>query len=502
MKILKNVISHIILLIISLKYILSEEASPSIRAAITQQSLDLIKNNLIPSYLNDTVIPLQDINTRQHLDFIGTIKLNLTDNKLKLDKVREDQIEIELKDNSTINLNLKDLEGVIDFNYTFISGFADRKGTGNVSISEIQIVVSTRLFAHPNILEPNKLGPVLKIEKVDLVSAKIEINFNDLGNLEKLVQYVIVNTQNAFLALLKKELSGDLLTKIDQQIFNAMVNMPLYIDVPNTNLTIDYSLTESPQVIDNYLELSLNASIDSRVQGIVYEGPSNPVPRFPSGIDSIILFINEYVFQSALYTLFKQNKLDVFLNSEKIALLTTSTLGIAIPELYEHYGASKPVDVRLDAKEYPIILFNINDTKLNASFISDFIVKVNDTDSEKALTLDLKVITDFDLFMNNGIIKIILNEIKLEQIVVLESLIGDVQADMLATSLNNLIYSFKKVIETSINTELAKIKIPNIAGISFDRSSFDSHEGYIQVKVEMDSTNSIKHDSSLKFLEY
>ena len=503
MKNIRNFLSEIIFILVSISYIYSEETGPNIRTAISQKSLDIIKNNLIPSYLNETTIDLKDLIIKQHIDFIGTIKLNITNNKLRFDKINPDQIEVLLMENSTINLNVKDMHGVIDFNYTFKSGFDDRKGTGNVTLKNLQIVVSSRVYAHPNIPEPKKLGPIFKIENIDLISAEVEIKFNDMGKIEKLVQYLVANIQTAFFTLIKNQLSGEFLTKIDETLFNKMVNMPLFIDIPNANLTIDYSLTKSPEVKNKYLELSLNAAIMSRANNISYTGTSVSVPEFSYGVDSIVTYINDYVIQSALYTLFNQNKLDVFINSEKVPILTTFTLGVAIPELYEHYQSTKPVDISLDAKDYPKIGFNVNKTKINADYTADFVVKMNETYSERALVLDTKVLADFNLFLSAGKIKVVLNEIKLDQIAVQYSIIGEVKSDVLATNLNNLIFSFKKVIETSINDELSKFVIPSIAGISFEKSSLLEEEGYVQLKVEMDPVVKSKtiEEKQIKFLE-
>jgi hypothetical protein len=459
--------------------------SPSLRFSVSQAGVDSLESEFFPVFLTGEKIKLDDIIIKQHLDFLGTIRLNITDSQFLIDGFKGENVKILFNERNTVQIYFNNLTGNINFNYSFKSGFYENNSPGFVNVSNISIEIQTDLLSQPNFYEPTKLSPKVNITNFQSDIGGVDVNFKNLGNLEKIIKYLIDNVQEAFIKLIKEKLSLSS-GNINKLINEKLAKIKLEDEVPQTNLTIGYTLSSDPQVLNKNLEFSLNTTIIDKNTNETYSGQPYPIPHAMSNSSELLTtYINENVVESGLFILYKENKTNYFINSQNISTLTTLTLGFVIPELYEHYKDTKKVDINLNAEKMPQISFQENLTLIELDYLTDFIVHVNDTlnppQVETAFKADLKMNINFTILMHGGVLKAKLNEIKINKFNVTNSNIGPIDDKNLPDKLNGFLNGFLQVISNKIDEVLGKFKIPEFRGISFNQTEMMIHPGYLEV---------------------
>lgn len=463
---------------------INDTDSPSIRLSLSQAGVDSLEMEFFPVFLTGKTIKLDDIILKQHLDFLGTIRLNITNCEFLLDGFKGDNVKILFNEPNSVLIYFKNLTGNINFNYSFQSGFYDNTSPGFVNVSNISIEILTDLLSQPNFYEEKKLSPKINITNFQSDIGGVDVYFNNLGNLEKIIKYLIDNVQEAFIKLIKEKLSlssGD----INKLINEKLAKLKLEADILKTNLTLGYTLSSDPQVFNKNLEFSINSTIVDKNINETYMGQKYPIPHAQTNSSELLTaYINQNVVESGIFILYKENKTNYFINSQNISALTTLTLGFVIPELYEHYKDTKRVDINLSAEKMPQISFQENSTSIEFDYLTDFIVHLNDTlnppQVETAFTADLKININFTILMNEGLLKAHINQIKINEFNVTNSNIGPIDDKNLPDKLNGFINEFLQVISNKIDDVLSKLKIPEFRGVNFNQTEIMIHPGYLQ----------------------
>jgi hypothetical protein len=491
-----------------------ESSSPGFKLAFSQSGIKSLEGELIPAILKSNSSFLPPIIIKQHVDFLGTIQLNITDIELKLDPFNETNIEIIFVEKQTIMTNLNKLSGKIIFNWLFKSGFYDNISPGYVQISNMTLKLNSTLFAQQNLLDTGKLSPGLNFTNVEIGNLNIDINFNKMGRMEQLIRYLIDNLQQNFIQLIKEKFTTNI-PEINLNLNKALASIPLHYDIPKTNFTLDLTLADQPLIHNEILEINLNSTLVCKQHNETYEGPSYPIPH-PSNTSALMdVYVNEFVFDSLLFLVFKENLTTFYIKADNYSsFLNTFTLGLIIPQLSMHYNSTKNVDLNLNAKNPPDIKFGENLTEVYLDFLTDFIVRVNetanDTIKEVAFTADMGLKLNMSVDMQKGQAHVNMNEIIITNFTIVNSNIGPIQDKDLPDKLNGFIGGILGVLQTAIDGIVSKFKLPSFMGISLNQTDFSTHDGYLKFGITPIFSNSTQRKQNsiieeamneLKFLE-
>jgi hypothetical protein len=474
-----------------------EVSAPGIKFAFSQIGIKSLEGQLIPAILKSNSSFLPPIIIKQHVDFLGTIQLNITDIEFKLDPFNETNLEITFVEKQTILTNLNNLSGKIKFNWVFMSGFYDNVSPGYVLISNMTLKLNSTLFAQPNLLDATKLSPGLNFTCVEVGTLNIDINFTNMGRIEQLIRYLIDNLQQNFIQLIKEKLVGNL-PDININLNKALASIPLHYDIPKTNFTLDLTLAEEPEIHKEILEINLNSSIKCKEHNETYQGPSYPIPHPQNTSATLDAYVNEFVVDSLLFLLFKENLTTFYIKADNYSsFLNTFTLGLIIPELSMHYKSTNNVDLNLKAKNPPDIKFAENLTEIYLDFLTDFIVRLNETANETiketAFTADMGLKLNMTVDMQQGLAHVNMNEIKITNFSIVNSNIGPIQDQDLPDKLNGFIGGILGVIQTAIDSLVSKFNLPSFMGISLNQTDFSTHDGFIKLGITPIFVNSTKN---------
>jgi len=480
-------------------YSKSEVTTPAVRFTFSESGIRSLEKEFLPVLMNQTKINLPDNNNKQHLDFIGTVELNITNSVLSFVDVDPERVSVKFGENATIYIDMVNITGMVNFDYVFKSGFYQNTSPGFVKVSNLTLRLVNQLSSQPNEIEPSKLSPAIEIKEVNIESIKVDINFQNMGNLEKFIKYLVDNLQSMMVETIKTELKK-VLMNTNVEINKGLANIQLHSDIAGTNVSLDYTLADSPSVYGDLLEVNFNATIKDKISNTTYEGPLKTIPHIKNTTAPMDGFINQYLFDSIAYILYKANQTNYYLSNP---LISTMSLALVIPELFQHYQAIKTVDIFLQAQESPQLQLTENLTIINLNYDSDFIVNLNETNKVTAFSANLSLTLNVSASMNQGTIKAKIYSININSFNVTNSSIGPINDKDLATNLNGFINGFLQVIENALNDFVKNIKIPSIYGVTFNDSIVESHEGYLQFAITPhleNKTNLIKAEEKTNFL--
>ncbi len=454
-----------------------DDKYPGLRLSLSDGSLSS-QGGLIPSFFNNKSIPLGHHSFDKHIDFLGTVHFNITSSSLRLSNIDQEKLNITMSKPSNIALMMSNLNGTIDFNYTFHSNFYDNEGPGVVRLSNIVLNANVRLFSQKSNASSSlgMLAPGIEIVNFTLVSADMDIDFGNMGDLEKIVKYLVDTLSQAFFDLIKNQ-SSEQIAEFNTSANQFLSNLSLIQSIPNTPLKVKYPLKNSPWVKDHYLSLDFDVEVygdDFRYSGKHYELPT------PSEKEILTEgYLNQFFLESLLYSLYRVNKTNVFLPSELLGGLTTNTLSYAIPPLAKHYNESRPVDINLTAIDYIYLTLDDNTTELKLDYKADFIVRASDLVNETAFTADVNGKAEAKIGMHNGGLFFIIESIKVKEFKVTHSNIGEIKDDYIATVLNTLLYGSIGIAQKQIDEFIEKIKLPTF----FNKTNVVSHDGYMKLDI-------------------
>lgn len=490
-KLIFSVLSLLIVLVDSI------DPEPGFVILMTEEGLATIQKHFIPDALAKLVTPLPDININKRLDFIGTLKLNMTDLNLVFKDVKPEQIEIKFINETFYNISINDLLGDIKFNYVFKSGFYNQNSDGVIHLSNLHINLTNALTEVRNTQDPSKYGPGMLVEASEIKNITVQVDFNDkkFGRLEMLAEYLIANIQDSFTQIIRKMTQGDGLKNLNAMISQKLAAMPLNNKLENSSFFIDYSMINTPQIKDKYLKFAFNASIYS---------PNNTkfVTPFPvtdpelSTTHPITGYLNKNVVDELINMILATKNLNFLVVNEKIPSSTIkfTTYGIdsIIPGFKEAYGGdSSPehlIDLHLYAKNQSTLTMVEGNLTLTVPSEIHFIVRVTEQNSEDALWFAVNVKADVSLYVEAGHIKGKINSVTFSDWKQPEkSKVGDHEDDFFE-DFNYIIQGavvpmlIKQVNEGTLAKE--GINIPTFQGISFNKTEGKIHENYVSFNMD------------------
>lgn len=463
-----------------------EKDESSLVIYLSEFGIKSVQKNLIPAIFNNYPIPLPLPGAfEQKIDFIGKLKLNITELNLKFNNISDDQINIDFIDNkNTINITIKEITGNLNFNYDFQSGFYSNKSTGNIDISDMGVEISTEISTVTNLKNPEKLGPNLQIKYLKVPKTPLlSISFDAPGRVEMLAKFFFDLMSNSISQSIISNLSDDKVKNLNNNITNYMANLEL----KNTydNITVDYSLNTQPIIKNKTLEVAFDSLISSEgISNYTYNGTKYAVPHLFNGEAPIYGFLNQYLLDGFFDIMQNQGKLKGFVPAELVQspLFRLDVSGVSkfLPNITSNYNASDKVDLSMASLVTPLISFKDKKLKAELNFTVDFLVRnsKNQNKSESAALMNFKVIADLGFTVQNAKLTIKIKSVEFTDVKAISSNIGVIDTEKMQSSLNmnvNIIL----IIYSTFNYDLG-IFLPNIAGISFNQTTVIPHEGYLE----------------------
>jgi hypothetical protein len=137
-----------------------------------------------------------------------------------------------------------------------------------------------------------------------------------------------------------------------QSMIDKLTSLHTNFSIPNTDLTLDTSLSHVPLARPTHFALFLNGTIFmEQYPNTSQIGGLSPIPSFNSTRNDkqVQIFISSYVFCSILYSLWQDNAVHgIFPNSAQTFLglpmdLTTDLMNYVTPGFSAKYGRGQPV---------------------------------------------------------------------------------------------------------------------------------------------------------------
>src|SRR5574343_1800642 len=147
----------LLLIFVCVKTIYSDECPDTgIKFFVSDEAIKLAQSHYLPKYI-EKPLKMDDFNVNKHFDFIGTIKLSLTNNQFVLTELPKENLKVEFIDNENkILVKLDSAKGHINFDYLFDSNFYKNVDKGRVKITNFSMQLENALKEVQNIVEPSK----------------------------------------------------------------------------------------------------------------------------------------------------------------------------------------------------------------------------------------------------------------------------------------------------------------------------------------------------------
>jgi len=477
---------------------------------LSEYGLKSIQKSILPEIFNNYPIPLPSPGVfEKNIDFIGNLKLNITNLSLKFDKIGDDQIDlIFIENNNTINLTLKDITGSLNFTYDFQSGFYNNKATGVIVISGMGVEISTIISTINNSKYPDKLNPNFQINLLKVpISPLLKINFDAPGRVEMLVKFFFDLISNSISESIVNNLSIEKVDNLNKNISNFMANLELR----NTyqNITVDYSLNYDPIIKNKTLEFPFDTVLfaGDNLNNYTYKGKKYDLPHNFYGNAPLFGLFNQYLLDGFFDISQELGKLKAFIFAETIQtdLFKLDVNGVSkfLPNITKNYNSTDKVDLNISSSATPIL--NFKNQKINAefNFVIDFLVRksnnftneINHNQNESAALIEFKLNADLGFNIQNAILQIKIKSVEFTDAKVLRSLIGKIEIEKFKSDLN-LNINIILLIYSNFNYDLG-IFLPRLPGISLNQTTVIPHEGYLEFGIIPQPNKKLK----LKFLE-
>ena len=311
-----------------------------------------------------------------------------------------------------------------------------------------------------------------------IIASVISLLKNQIKNLIKplILQKIQEVAQNE-----SKKLISDLINKL-----------PIFVPIGGNGLALDYSLLSAPRISNNYLIVSSYGGIIN-LNIPVTQNPPYPLPDLNVDYDrngkNVQLFFSSYSVSTAANTLYLSNMLHFDLKSEDIPKdspiqLNTSSLNSIIKGLEAKYGKNVPVNFCCFAnKEVPHI--DLADKKF-AGFLyghCSVVVRLQDGKMENALEFNSTIDVEANaVLLEGGKVSAKVENADIKDSVLVATTLPEVNIKNIEDLFNfSILFALPTI--NDILLKQIQIKLPEIAGITFEDSTLDINNQYVEFNV-------------------
>lgn len=482
------------------KNIFENKNDSSLVIYLNEQGIKSIQKTILPTIFNSTSIPIPcPAPFETNIDFIGHLKLEIKKLSLKFNEIDDDQLGLEFNEPNSIKLQVQNISGNLNFSYHFTSGFYDSENYGNISFSNLGVNLLSNFTEIKNENQPEKMGPNLIIDSLNIQdNPLLEINFNSSGRMEALIKFFFDLISNSISQEIKQKIKDTNLTQINSQISEYASKLKL--EGTTNNVTINYGLNSEPRISKKKLEIALDANLSNNLDNYTYTGNKYNVPHLFEGHDNAPVYgiFNQYLLDGAFTLMEKQGKLNTYIVAETVQSdyfsLDVSGISAFFSSITKYYKSSDKVDLDVKSIAPPSIEFKDKKLLGNFNVTINFLVRQSEKNGTKISALEANFLfkADLDFTIENADLKVKIKSLKIDKMIVINSTIGEVDADKVIRSINTKI-NIILFAKSSFDIDLS-IYLPKIAGLSFNHTSIIPHEGYLEFEVIADEKKYLKEN--------
>ena len=455
-------------------------SNPGVRVGVKTDAISTFKNKVLPvvmGNIGDLAIADQNGSVGHGLFKVDIDVKNIVVSGVELDV---NDTNIVTKAPHEIELTIGGITAAVNMDFSYKTRLIVRGsgwGRANISDTSANVIIS--------VLESNGKP------QVTVTSTSVNIGHMDIhlgGGLISTVANFVVGLLNHSI----KDSIQDSLTKaISQQgndaLTKLMIDLPTEIDIHNTDLAVNYTLPYDPVVSADYIEGASLGIIGVKSQpNNIPVPPAAPMSAFNATGGDLQVRLSEYVFNTGLYSAFKTGIIQYdltagMINPSSTFQLTTTDLGILIPQLTEVYGYNKSCEITIQANAQPTLQLKNSGGELGKARGSlptaiDIIVEGNGT----AISLDSDLQFEIAMYEADWIIKAEIDFVQITKLNVTMSKIGTPDP----TGVKNLLDLAFNATIPAVNAQYfgQGIPLPNVPNVSLKNSQLLVEEGYILIE--------------------
>ena len=466
----------ILITCITIFFCQNKEIYPSLKYKINEPQLKNLEIEIINKFLNNKDLPIPGYNFSERIDFIGTVQFNMTDSKFRFLDLTDKTFEILFDSPDKISIKLYNVKAQISFYYIFRSNFYSNKGTGKIAIKDTSLTMNSKVLRVKNKKDDSKYGPGIEIESFSLEAKDFEFDFEHEGTLEKMIEYILLNGKNAIVQIIKNKFNSDYRPMINKQLLTLSENSTLIFPIPRTKMSVHYSMNQEPKITENYLIMEFEAEVNH--PEIKYPKDTIKLPDFYETKYAIELMISQYLFDNSLYIAGKDKLLDGILYNEQ-SKFTVDIIKDCFKNITQKYNKTDLVDLGLFVKEPPEIIFEEGSAYIIINENLTFYTRKTNT-SERVIAIAGDSVFEFNVTFSIEKSKIAakIENGKLKSFKTTYTTFDQDDESVVKDS-SILITGSISLLNIGIQTALANMRLPTIAGIELHNFEVKFKEKYV-----------------------
>lgn len=454
-----------------------------LKGGMTKAMIQDFKQNQLPALMKDAVhITVQDLHENIGSGYFK-VTVSLTEIKMPVINLDIDKSDLAFIEPDKVKLVVKDLSATGSFKWQYDSVLGGDHGTSEISISKTDFSITFTLG--------EKEGrPTLSIPKSELTIGDLNIQIHGTPS-AKFVNWLAGVYKDKLKKFISEEFVKTMETAINEQLMQSMSSVPLWIEIPNTPLAVNYTLTAPPKVTSSYIEISSLGLVVNKASPNYYPpvAPPQPLPAIQDTGKHLQLWLTEYTINTAFYAAFTSGMLTAKITSEMIpssspVKLDTTSLNAILPGISDKYGKDKKCDIKCTAKDNPIMSIEGPSSykpngQISGATDSECVISVRDQGD--AVVLLTKVAYSISVYLEDWKIKGSVESAEITELEIEENNIGkEIKTNEVKETLN---FFIGLVLPYSNMTILGPgIPLPKSEGVDLTDSEAKLGKGYIFIQ--------------------
>lgn len=458
---------------------------PSLRYSIQQSEIKKVEEILINKFLSKDSFDIPALTYSEHLSFIGTVELYISNIVFKFLNPSPESLGISFEEPDKVKGKLDSIKGSLSFYYVFSSNFYSNEGKGEINLDNIKINATSRLLQVDNLKQADKKCLSVEVEDFNIESADFYFNFENEGDLEKIIIYFVNNLRKAIINNINQEFNNNQIEKFNNEINNFFANQELSFQLNNDSLYLDYSMNQKPIITNNSLEMAFEASFREGEE-IIYTGPTYDIPKPFRTNSTVDVIISQYIFENYFYILYMKNELNSYMKNDDLplSLLIVSTFNKIFPQLSPTYKNDQEVELNLTAIKEP--KFTLNEKESYIIFYYNSVIKILSEDKKTkadVISGDAEVLVNMTFTPQKGKISLDVNSISLKSFTNVDSKVGTIDEQDTIKNFSKLLDTILPFVKSIIKSKIESITFPSINGIVLEVSYMESHKQSLSLGV-------------------
>ena len=421
------------------------------------------------------------------------IKISLSEIGIQINNFSPEIVNVNFESPDIIHVTITDLKAKGGFKgklkWSFISN------TEKVDFDFKSVNINMKI----KILTRDVEGKKLPNGSFELFNLQYDFDFTFHGSLAKILKLVKKPIKKAITKAVNNIVQNQSTTLLQK----AFAMVPPYVSINDKGYAVDYTFVTTPTIKENFLLFnSFGAFVNTKMPDTMTQHfpLSENVPEYNPGGKQVQLYVSEFVFNTAFYTLYHSNSLNMTIKPEVIPAsvpvkLNTNWLSTIIWGLDKTFGKDLLCEVGLAVRDSPLIDFTEKFIELILPTEITINVRMNETNStdndelKQAVKIHSDFIVDLDFYiMEQGNITAHIHQLKMNSTSLNESVVPTASAQIIEAEFNMvtslLIPSLNNYLEQFLN-----ITIPSVKGIKFNDMTVGHFTNYVTVEYSLTYEN-------------